>query len=280
VRLALALLGLLSSACATTSTRLYAEVPEGTLGGDRPARLTLPSGYDPTRAYPLLLLLHGYGNTGDLLDGYLELGRRVRAREMVLLVPEGTRDGEGNQFWNAGPACCDFAHEGVDDVAYLTALVEEAKRAVHIDDARVYVLGHSNGGFMAYRLSCEAPGTFAAVASLAGSNAPGDTASADETILYEGTQAPTDFPAPYPGALDTARGFAERFSCGAPDVAHDTLDLDRTLSGRESSVTRFPGCRDGVRVELWTIEGGSHMPAVSSAATDHVLDFLLAQRRR
>lgn len=294
MRLALALLALsASAACATTITRLFPEAPQRAIGGDRPARLTLPTDYDPTRSYPLLVLLHGYGTTGDVLDGYLELRSRVTERQMILLVPEGLRDTDGKQFWNAGPACCDFRHTDVDDVAYLRALVEEAKRTVHVDAARVYVLGHSNGGFMAYRLACAAPGTFAAIASVAGSYAPGDAVceegsfsvlqihgTADEIVHYEGTREPTEFPAPYPGALETVRGFAERFACGAPVVEEGALDLERRLRSRETNVTRFPACRDGVAVELWTIDGGSHIPAVTREATDRVLDFLLAQRRR
>ncbi len=47
------------------------------------------------------------------------------------------------------PHTGDFDHNGVDDVAYLTGLLKEAKRTLRIDPKRVYVIGHSNGGVRA-----------------------------------------------------------------------------------------------------------------------------------
>ena len=56
------------------------------------------------------------------------------------------------------------AQTGVDDVAYLRALIQEAETIVTID--RVAVVGHSNGGLMAWRLACEGVPKLVAIASL------------------------------------------------------------------------------------------------------------------
>ena len=58
----------------------------------------------------------------------------------------------------------------MDDVGYLRALVREALEVRPIDPDRVYVFGHSNGGFMSYRLASELADEVAAIAVLAGSS--------------------------------------------------------------------------------------------------------------
>ena len=56
---------------------------------------------------------------------------------------------------------------GVDDVAFITAMVERLKRALPIDDRRVYAAGMSNGGVLAYALACRTS-LFAAIGVVAG----------------------------------------------------------------------------------------------------------------
>ena len=83
-------------------------------------------------------------------------------------MANGTRDPDGNRFWNATDFCCDLHNTQVDDVKYLSGLLEEA--ATHIAVERIFALGHSNGGFMSYRLACEGIPGLVAIASLAGTS--------------------------------------------------------------------------------------------------------------
>tara|TARA_B100000029_G_scaffold43608_1_gene40392 strand:- start:172 stop:1062 length:891 start_codon:yes stop_codon:yes gene_type:complete len=88
---------------------------------------------------------------------------------MMLVLPDGMKNPDGNQYWNATDACCDFYQSGVDDVAYLSGVIEEAIEAFNIDTKRVFLVGHSNGGYMAHRLACERSDLIAGIVSLAGS---------------------------------------------------------------------------------------------------------------
>ena len=71
-------------------------------------------------------------------------------------------------FWNADSACCDFEHKNPDDVAYIGGLIDDISRDWPVDKNQVFVLGHSNGGYMAYRMACERADVIAAIGSLAG----------------------------------------------------------------------------------------------------------------
>lgn len=71
-------------------------------------------------------------------------------------------------FWNATNSCCDLFHSGVDDSAYIASIIADVKSTVAVDPKRIFVVGHSNGGFMAYRMACNHAGDIAAIVSLAG----------------------------------------------------------------------------------------------------------------
>lgn len=264
--------------------------PPTVLGGNRPARLVVPSGYDGT-PHPLLILLHGYSATAAIQDQYLGVSTRADRRGLFIVLPDGTPEAGGRmpRFWNATAACCNFGGVPVDDVAYLTGLIDEAGQHYNIDPRRVYLYGHSNGGFMAYRMACDAAPRIAAIASLAGAThfeasdcAPTEPVSvlqihgtADATILYEGV--PMGF-MQYPGAEETTRRWADRAGCSTrtPSAAVAQLDLDRSLMGDDTDVFAFANCASGLGVELWRINMGGHIPAVQPDFSDQVLDFLLA----
>ena len=138
----------------------------------RPARLFIPDSYRRDRQWPMIVLLHGYGVNGALQDAIFGLRLRQHARGYLLLVPEGREDARGNQFWAATEACCDFASEGSldEDVDYLTLLLEEALQNAEIDPGRIAFVGHSNGGYMSYRMACERPALLQRFVVLAGSD--------------------------------------------------------------------------------------------------------------
>ena len=81
-------------------------------GGDRAVQLKTPDVLDEGRAYPLVLVLHGYGANGLVQTGFFQLGNLAKDNEALLLSPDGNVDSGGKQFWNADPACCDFGGIG------------------------------------------------------------------------------------------------------------------------------------------------------------------------
>lgn len=267
--------------------------PQGSVtvnAGRGPITVTLPSGYDPAEPVPLIVLLHGYGASGAIQEAYMRFGPIQDQYGYAFCAPDGTTNGVGQRFWNATDACCNFQGSNVDDSAYLRTLIESIEAAVEIDARSIHLVGHSNGGFMSYRMACEHSDKIASIASLAGATFqdPADCTgmgpvhvlqihgTADGTIGYNGGSILGNS---YPGALESAQMWALRNGCGlAIDVESQALNLDSSLTGRETSRTRFIGdCVIGGTVELWTINGGGHTPSLSQVFSRRVVEHLLAR---
>jgi polyhydroxybutyrate depolymerase len=242
----------------------------------------------PGERRPLLVFLHGLGGSGAELLADPALRALAEQGRMVVVAPDGTRDGQGRRFWNAGPACCNFDGKAVNDVARLEALINHWLERPEIDPARVYVVGFSNGGFMAHRLACFMDDRLAAVVSIGGAGRAREEAcapvspiavlevhgDADPIVRYDGGRVFNDRALdPHPSAPETFHGWAERLGCpGAPKVT--TADLDPRLPGAETRIESYASCPLGA-AELWTVHGGGHQVA-TPALLARVGEFLAA----
>ena len=255
--------------------------------GRSDVEIKVPDTYSKDTPIPLVVLLHGYTSSGAGQDSYMKFSELVNEFGFLLLMPDGTLEkaGKNNRFWNATAACCDMQHSEVDDSAYLIGLINEVKAQFAVEANHVYLIGHSNGGFMSHRLAYDHPGTIAAIASLAGA-APAELkgaapdrpvnilqihGSSDATIKYAGGEING---VAYPSANETARKWAVyNTSAASENPLDNTLDLDRGLQGEETSITQFD--KNGT-VELWTIHEGGHVPALSSNFNRQVIQWLFA----
>jgi polyhydroxybutyrate depolymerase len=257
-------------------------------GGDRPVTLQVPPGYDASEPTPLLLVVHGYGATGEIQTAYTGLGNLVAEHGYLLLAPDGLVDPGDRQYWNATPACCDFWKSGVDDVAYPTGLIEEVDEHYNVDRDRVVVFGHSNGGFMAYRLACDRPDVFRSIVSLAGAvnidpsvctpseavNVLQIHGSADDLILFDGGNTCGTAECDFPSAMEAVNRWSGLNGCtAAMEETSEKRDLDSALAGEETLVSRAGGCPEGGAVELWRIEGGGHVPQLGATFASSLADW-------
>jgi polyhydroxybutyrate depolymerase len=288
----LAILAFGSAACSSAepaSTPIVEEEPIdlSPLGGDRPVEPYVPASYRPGTPAPLIILLHGFGASGLLQELVFRLREVSDDRGFLYLMPDGTLDQDDRRFWNATDACCNLYGSEVDDVAYLRGLIDEAKERFSVDPKRVYLVGHSNGGYMAHRMACDEAGVIAAVASLAGSTwldpakcKPSEPVSVlqihgteDTAVLYEGESVIGEIG--YPGAEATVARWAELNGCNpTPDTSAAPIDFSPDVGGPETTITRYAGCENGSQSELWAMVGERHVPGLNETFSPAIVDFL------
>jgi polyhydroxybutyrate depolymerase len=258
--------------------------------GDRPVSVHVPAASTGGSALPLVIALHGYTSNGAEMESYMRIAAEADRRGFLYAFPDGSRDSHGDRFWNATDACCDLYGSGIDDSRYLTDVIDAIQRAYPVDPRRVYLIGHSNGAFMAFRAACDHADRITAIAAFNGAMwqdtsrcRPSQPVSvlaihstADEYIAHGGGSIDNRA---YPSADRTAADWVgfDRCTDGAVDAA--ALDVVADLPGAETAVRDATGCAGGSAVRTWTIDGGRHVPRLAPTFTPAVLDFLLATTR-
>lgn len=152
--------------------KLQAGEHEFKLESDRKYLLHIPAGYSPAKPVPLVLFFHGGG--GHMEQAADDYGWREKSDKegFIVAFPNGTSRFPRQHLatWNAGNCCGSARDKNVDDVGFVRQVIADIQRQVNIDKTKIFATGMSNGGMMSYRLACEAPDIFRAVAPVAGTD--------------------------------------------------------------------------------------------------------------
>jgi polyhydroxybutyrate depolymerase len=278
----LPLLALPLLACGETTEELYAR-----LVAERPYEIKIPKGYDGTPA-PLVVNLHGFGDSGEIGITRTGLADLVDSRGFLLAYPDGVPVYLGFRGWNA--SCCDERLE-TDDVTYLRALIADASSRYNVDPDRIFVTGYSMGAFMSHLFACRASDLVAAISVFAGTMLAGEEAkcapaepvavmdvhgTADTVVRIDG--GTIDFGSgelEYISAADVVATWVALDGCDATPEA-SAFDAAANLSGEETAIARYGGCRSGRAVEFWRVDGGGHEISPTEGFQGAVIDFLYA----
>ena len=242
-------------------------------GLERTYRVHVPPSHDKTKPAPLVLALHGGGGTGAHMERLTLGGFNVLSDQegFIVAYPDGIE-----RHWNDGrKQARDRAHgENIDDVGFLSALIDRLIQELNVDAKRIYVTGMSNGAMMSFRLACERSGKIAAIAPVAGAM-PDDLAAhcaplqPISVLVISNTQDPM---VPWTGGdvrfLWIERGKAySTASTVAYWVRHDQCSPSPVVAWEPDAdpqdgtrVRRevYGGGKDETEVILYAIEGGGH----------------------
>ena len=208
---------------------------------------------------PLVIALHGMGGHAYSMRHGIGLDRLASELGFAALFPQGANLANGTtSHWNAG-----FDFSDVDDISFLTRLTETIILRHGLDADRVYILGISNGGYMAYRLACRAPELFAGIASVAGTMGGADWGNcpAEHPLSILHIHAYDAQYIPYGGFTHWASGWG-----GVPSVpdmiafwaeAFDAKEVTPTETLPRTDITQYDA-DDGNRIKLLSLRDFRH----------------------
>lgn len=222
----------------------------------------------PTVSDPasVVLVLHGAGMNGKMAMSFTGMNEKADREGFIAVYPDGT--GAGSFLtWNSGGRGKRY-DDRVNDVRFISAIIDDLKSCSSIDPSRIYATGISNGGMMCYRLATELSDRIAAIAPVAGTLTLREPKPVRRVPVmhFHGTQdtfVPWGGPAEQTPAFisfrsveDTLRTWAVLNDCDTQPLIEEMPDssVDGTTVRRWSYPTR-PG---GATTVLYEIIGGGH----------------------
>ncbi|MDD5237888.1 MAG: PHB depolymerase family esterase [Candidatus Omnitrophica bacterium] len=115
--------------------------------------------------YPLVIVLHGGGGTGKYMAALTGFNRLAEQEKFIVVYPDGIE-----RRWNDGRNFQEYKsqRENIDDVGFISALIDQLATQYPVDLERVYVTGVSNGAMMTHRLAVDLSTRIAAAAMVDG----------------------------------------------------------------------------------------------------------------
>lgn len=231
-------------------------------GEERSYRLFVPP-HNAAQPLPLMVVLHGGLGNADETERTTGMNRVARANGFMVAYPNGTgaRLLKNRRTWNAGNCCGPASDRGIDDVAFIRAMLADIARKTALDRRRVYVTGMSNGAMLAYRLACEMPSQIAAIVPVAGTMAV-NRCPGIENIPVLHIHGEKDRNVPFQGGMgeDAIAGVAHR---SVPETLQMIADIRGCASPRQelradgSILSRWQ-CEQAP-LQLLLIPGGEHV---------------------
>jgi len=247
--------------------------------------LHVPPAYDGKKPLPLVLVLHGGGQSPESAEQMSGMSAKADKEGFLVAYPSGTGRSSRMPTWNSGN-CCGYAMQNnVDDVAFLRALIDKLEHDYSVDSRRFFVTGISNGGMMSYRIGCELADKIAAIAPVEGAqNTDCRPTGPVSVIVFHGT---ADRLVPFTGGSTPFQIGPRRSDNSVTNAVAFWVKNDGcspTPKHNENSAAHtdiYSGCKNGTGVALYAIQGGRHLwpgsriSGNSVAATDLMWSFFV-----
>ncbi len=244
-------------------------------GTSRYYLLHLPSSYNGLTPIPLVFSLHGSGGSGITNETGTGFSIKADAERFIAVYPDGI-----GASWNAGGSGYPAAYNNVNDIGFISALIDTLLNKYTIDVNRIYVAGYSMGAMMAYRCAAELSAKIAAIAPVEGTMLLTDC-NPDRPVPIVVFHALDDVTVPYSGdayhpAVDLVLGTWRRIN-GCSSIPDTVYDSGGVLG------LQWRADETGADILLYRSNTGKHAwptkPANSISATDLIWEFFKSHSR-
>ena len=235
----------------------------------RNAIVYLPRNFSPTENLPLVINMHGFLTTSQFQFDYTQFHKTADSARCIVIYPDGV-----DLRWNSGTFF--FVSSTVDDVGFLGDWMDRAAVLYNADLKKVYSMGYSAGGFMSYKLACDATNRVAAiapdVASMVNENLNSCVPARPINIAaFNGLSDPitpyTGIPGNFPG-IDSIKHFWQiKNNCEVVPLI-DTLP-DLRVDGTKVVRYTYQNCGQQVQQVFYKVINGGHVwPGASNIFFD------------
>ena len=226
-------------------------------GEKREYLLYVPKSYDQSKPTPLVISMHAAGLWGAAQKETSRWNDLADAKGFIVVYPSGV-GGKGLRVWRAEPG-----DDLAKDVRFISELIDTLSASYNIDSTRIYANGLSNGGGMAFALSCTLSNRIAAVGMVAAAQTLPWRWCTDERpvpmVAFHGTADPD---IPYNGGASwiSPRLFPNVPGWAANWARRNRCDPNPVESIVAADVTRraYGKCANDADVVLYTVRGGGH----------------------
>ena len=219
----------------------------------------VPEAYEGSTAVPLVISLHGFGEWPAHHMRINHWDELAEEHGFIVVYPSGTHFPKRWIMHENGF----LGGETMEDVVFISDLIDTLAGEYNIDTDRIYVNGFSNGGGMSVLLACKLADRITAIGIVASSgnfSTKGCTPSRPVPVIaFHGTEDPL---VPYyvesvsrhstgnADVLNRIMSWAERNQCDMDPVEIPPIG--------EVSGIKYTGCNQMAQVHLYTIHGGGH----------------------
>lgn len=227
----------------------------------RTYRIYIPAMYNGSTARPLVFNLHGYTSNALAQQQYTYFEPIADTANFLMVYPQGTKDASNQPYWNAG-----ISPFGIDDVDFISCLIDSLALQYNINLNRVYSCGLSNGGFMSQTLACRLSDRITAIAGVASSmytTQYGSNCIPTRPVPVMQVSGTADGTVPYNGSsvfmhVDTVvKYWVKKNNCNTTPV-FSNIPNTNTFDGCTAERYVYSNGNSGSTVELYKIIGGGH----------------------
>lgn len=228
--------------------------------------LNLPPNYYSASDFSLVIAMHGGGGDAAQFESTSRLTEKANAAQFIVVYPEGVKSTGvlAARTWNAG-ACCDYAVvNNIDDVKFISQLIDKLLAGYKINPKKVYATGHSNGGMLSYRLACEIPNKIAAIAPN-GCTMVAATCNPTRPVPVLHMHSVLDAKVPYQGGPGSGVG-TSTINLPSLDSVLNAWSLKNTcattaqvlFNNSSYKFTKWSACSNGVTIQYYLTQDGGH----------------------